>query len=204
MQSKAKMFNLALGALLLNRRITNVETDTSNECKVLEAHYETAFLAALEDMDLDATSTEVTLQLVTEDPNDRWLYAYKYPANCAFVRRIITMQVTDTRDTRIPLRTGIYDSKKVILTNEAEASAEIIMNDIPLSALSANAFLACALKLASLATPLIVGKGAAKLMETIEKRYVIAKAEAQRHDQRENLNFLSDEDESEFVKARTE
>jgi hypothetical protein len=202
--SKAKIFNLALGALLLQRRIANTETDTSNENKVLETHYETAFMATLEDLDLDSTSSEVTLELVASDPNDRWLYAYKYPLKCAFLRRIVSPVVTDTRATHIDKRVGIHEGQKVIFTNESEAIAEIIMNDVPLSSLSSIASLAIALRLATLAAPLITGKGAEKLIASLEKRYAVTKAEAQDHDRRENMNFLSDEEESEFVAARME
>jgi hypothetical protein len=202
--SKAKIFNLALGALLLQRRIVNAETDTSNEGKVLDSNYDVAFMSVLEDLDLDSTSSTITLELSEEDPNDTWSFAYKYPTKCAFLRRLVSGALIDTRATHVDKRIGIHDGKKVIFTNLADAEAEIIMNDVPLSTLSASAGLAVALKLAILSAPLITGKGAEKLIESLERRYVVAKAEAQDHDRRENAVFLSDEEESEFVAARTE
>lgn len=204
MQSKAKIFNLALSALLLQRRIVNTDTDTSNEGKVLESHYEVAFMSALEDMDLDSTSSIITLELLEEEPNDLWYYAYKYPRRCAFLRRLVSGVVTDTRSTHIDKRVAIHEGQKVIFTNQMEAKAEIIMNDIPLSSLSSTAIIAISLRLAVLSAPLIVGKGADKLMKSLEGRYILAKADAQDHDRRENMNFLTDEEESEFVAARTE
>jgi hypothetical protein len=203
-QSKAKIFNLALSALLLQRRIVNTETDTSNEGKVLESNYDIAFMSALEDMDLDATSSIVTLELVEEEPNDLWYYAYQYPRKCAFLRRLISGVNVDTRATHIDKRIGIHEGQKVIFTNLMDAKAEIIMNDVPLVSLSSSAIMTIAYRLASLSAPLIVGKGADKLMQTIQQKYLIAKAEAQDHDHRENLSFLTDEEESEFVAARTE
>lgn len=202
MYSKAKIFNIALGALLLSRQITDADTDTSNEAKVLNTHWNTALRSALEDMDLDSTATEVTLELIEEDPTDLWGYAYKYPSNCSFLRRIVSGERMDNRSSHIPKRVAMHDGVKAIFTNEVEAKAEIIPHDFPLGSLSANAGLTIAYKLALLAAPLATGKGAQRLIEAIEKKYAIAKAEAQDQDRRENFNFVDDEIESEFVEER--
>jgi hypothetical protein len=61
--TKAGIFNLALGALLLNRQVTNADTDTSNEARVLRTHYDLALFSALEDLDLDSTATRVAARL---------------------------------------------------------------------------------------------------------------------------------------------
>lgn len=202
MHTKAGIFNLALGALLLSRRITNVDTDQSNEAKVLLTHYDVALRATLEDLDLDSTSTQADLELLEADPTQHWSYAYKYPSNCAFFRRIQSSALMDNKTTHIPKRIGVYEDQKAIFTNETEAVGEYIAYDLPLSTLSATAGLAVAYRLAILSAPLIVGKGAAKLIEQIEKKYMITKAEAQEQDRRENFNFTDPEVESEFVEER--
>ena len=202
MHTKAKIFNLALGALLLQRRISDTETDPSNECKVLLTHYDVAFRATLEDLDLDGTSTQKILELIEEDPNDLWGYAYKYPSDCAFFRRLQSGSVIDNRSTHIEKRVAIHDSQKVIFTNQVDAIAEYISYNVPLAALSATAGLAVAYRLAMLSAPLITGKGAAKLIETIQKNYILAKTEAQDQDRRENFSFVDEDIESEFVEAR--
>ncbi len=204
MHSKAKIFNLALGMLLLARRIIDTDTDPSNEAKVLNVHYDVALSAALEDMDLDGTSSQITLELVEQDPTDLWGYAYKYPSNCAFFRRLQSSAIMDKRSTHVPRRIAIHDDQKVIFTNQESAIAEFIPNDVPINSLSANAGLCVAAKLAILSAPLATGKGALKLIEALEKKYVLFKAEAQDHDRRENFNFVDPEDESEFVEARLE
>lgn len=205
MHTKAGIFNLALGALLLNRQVSNADTDTSNEARVLRNHYDLALYSTLEDLDLDSTATRVELTLVTADPNDLWLYAYAYPSNCAFVRRILPEQggqVVDNRDTHIPKRIQMYEGEKVIFTNEENAYAEVIESDIDITTLSSSAGYAIALKLAFLAAPLCVGKGAAKLRESILEQYKLAKAEAQESDTDENFSFVDEDVESEFVNAR--
>lgn len=203
MYTKAKIYNLALGALLLTKRISDTDTDPSIENQTLNVHYDSAFRTALEDLDLDATSTQKTLELMVADPNDLWLFAYKYPSNCSFLRRLQSAAIKDNRTTQIIRKVGLHNNQKVIFTNQEEAIAEYIPNDFPLGVLSASAGLAIAYRLAILASPLIAGKGAGKLREDVQKLYLIAKAEAQEHDRMENANFDQDEVISEFVETRT-
>lgn len=204
MYTKAQIFNLALGAMLLSRRIINTDTETSNENAVLNTHYDVAFQATLEDLDLDSTSTQATLALLEEDPTDHWLYAYAYPSDCVFLRRIQSSAKTDCRSTHIEKRTAIHNGAKVIFTDQEDAVVEYISKNIPLSSLSATVGLAIAYRLAMLSAPLVTGKGAAKLVADIQAKYLIAKMEAQEQDRRENFNFEDDDVSSEFVAARTE
>lgn len=202
MFTKAKFFNLACGALLLQRQISNADTDQSNEAKILNNFYDVAWKSALADMDLDSTSSQITLQLLATDPIEHWKYAYKYPSNCAFFRRIKSCARVDDRYTHIAKRIAIFNAQKVIFTNKCEAIAEFIPDDIPLSTLSSSAGLAVSFRLAILAAPLATGKGAAKLVSEIEKKYVLAKAEALQQDERENFVFEDPSTTSEFVAER--
>lgn len=200
--TKAKIYNLALSALLLDKEVSEVSTDTSNEVRVLNTHYDIAFQSTLQDLDLDSTSTEVTLELLATLTNEPWDYVYKYPANCVFMRRIKSLQRTDNKTTHISKKTGIYSSEKAIYTDEKSAVIDYIPKDIPLSTLSPMAGLAVAYKLAFLSAPLITGKGAKALRDTINGHYLIAKSEAQETDARENFNYEEDSLRSEFVEAR--
>lgn len=202
--SKAKIFNLAAGALLLQKQISDPDGDQSNVAAVLRTWYDIALLAALEEMDLDSTVEQITLELIETDPVDEWLYVYKYPARCALLRRIKSFELTDNRTTQIPKRVGMWDNQKAIFTNEYQAIGECIVNDFPLSALTSNAALAVSYKLASMCAPLIVGKGAARLAKIIDEKYMIAKAQAMEQDRRENFNFVDESIDSEFVEARLE
>ncbi len=206
MFTKEKIFNLALGALLLSRRIVDATQENSNECVVLNTHWETALYAALEDMDLDSTSSQLTLALLETAPDDypEWTYVYDYPTTCLILRRIKSCVVKDNRNTRIPLKVAMRSGNKCIFTNESEAIIECVERNIDLSTLTANTGLAIAYRLAILASPLIVGKGADKVRKEIEGKYLLAKSEAQEHDARENMNYDADEVTSEFVAARYE
>ena len=202
MYSKEDIFNLALSALLLQRRITNADTDMSNEAKVLRSVWNPAFFSTLEDLDLDATSEIIQLELIDENPNKLWKYVYKYPQNCALFRRIQSCVRKDNRFTQIPKKVGLYQGERAIFTNEFDAIGEYIPNDTSVTLLSATAGIALSLRLALMSAPLATGKGATVLIKSLGDRYVAAKAEAQEQDKNENFNFEDPAIESEFVAAR--
>lgn len=204
MYSKTKIYNLALNFLLITRDIKNADTDQSNECKVLNLHWDLGLNTALEEMDLNATAKQEDLTLVTNDPNDLWDKAYKYPTNCALVRRLVTPYTQDNPDTRVEYETGIYGTQKVIFTNEIEAVVSFIPSDLPLSVLSANAALCIAAKLAELSSALIVGKGARELRKDVITKFELYKAKAQAHDMKENFKYINPHFESDLVRARIE
>lgn len=203
MFTKAKIFNLALGALLLTREISDADTESTTEAKVLRTHWDIALRKTLQDLDLDSTFSTVPLELFATNPNELWLYAYKYPSNCSFFRRIVSNAKKDNRTTQIPRQIGIHAGVKVIFTNQAEALADIITHDFNLQVLNPSAGLAIAYHLAYLSKALIVGKGANELRKTIWQDYITAKSEAQEHDSLENASFDEDAVVSEFVEART-
>lgn len=212
MYTQATIYNLALQALLLTREIINPATDKSNEAKVLNQLWPIAFKTSLMDMNLDSTATQTDLELLhdfTTDPiniNGRqgpvWKYAYKYPDNCAFFRRIVSCNVIDDKSTHHPKRVLIWNNKKTIFANEQYAIGEMIQINFPLQTLSAPAGQAMAYYLAMMSAPLIVGKGAKALRESIEKMYAMLKAIAQEQDANESFSFQRDENMSEFVKTR--
>lgn len=202
--TQAQIYNLACSALLLNREVVDPTTDKSNEVRVFNINWNTAFEMTLQDLDLDFLSTTFTLELIEEitDGSEPWGWAYKYPSNCAFFRRIKSCASVDTSRTHIAKRVQMYKGQKAILTDKEEAVAEIIPNDVPLTALSAPAALAVSLKLAEMSAPLCVGKGAKALMQEIGQKYLMAKFEAQEYDKLENFIYEHESVRSEFVAER--
>lgn len=204
MYNKAKIYNLALSALLVTKRVSN-ENDPLPEAQALSTHWDTTYNKVLADLDLNSLRTYKELELVEENPNGLWTYAYKYPTNCALLRRLTNFtNLKDTRSNQLARSTGIHDGKKVIFTNEYQVWAEIIPNDLALTVLSAEAALALAYYLAwSAAAELVQGKGSVEIRKEIWQKYLTAKAEAQEKDHIENQTFDPEDVESEFVDART-
>jgi len=203
--TKPQIYNLAFGALLLSRQTTDPTTDNSNEVAVLNTHYQHAFDACLEDMDLDATSTRATLALSVTDPVAYWNYGYTYPSDCVVLRRLepaAAYTPIDNKRSHVPKMVRIHSGAKLILTNQATAVAEYISNAVPLSSLGAHAGMAIAYYLAWFSAPLIVGKGSRTLRKEIWEKYVLYKGQAQDQDRRENFNFHEDGVDFEFVNVR--
>ena len=200
--TKTKIFNITLSTLLLAKEVDNADTDKSNEVKVLNRFWDNALEGTLQDLDLDSLSTPIVLELLEELSEGVWNYAYKYPNNCAFLRRLVSGFDLDNKSTHLPKRVSIHNGQRVIFTNEYQASAECIPKDVPLEAFSAPAGLALAYNLAILAAPLLVGKGAKALKRDIKTDYIVAKMEAQEVDATENFNYEDAEQRSEFVEAR--
>lgn len=202
--TKTKIYNLAFSALLLARQISNVDSDTTtNEVRILNQFYDDALSQTLTDMDLDCLSEEVTLELL-ENLNDGgpWAFVYKYPTRCAFLRRIKSCAIIDNAATAISKRVGIHNGQKAIFTNQDLAVAEIIPSDAPLAAFPPSAGWAVAYHLAFLAAPLLTGKGAKALAESVWQRYNLAVTSAQEQDKLENFNYDSAYERSEFVRVR--
>ena len=202
--SKVEIYNLTLSSLLLAKEIEEIETDTSNEVRVLNIHWKTALESTLKDLNLDSLSTPITLELITTLDEGLWTYVYKYPTNCAKFRRIQSSVITDNRRTHIPKRIGMYQGQKVIFTNEYQAIAECMPKDIPLSSLDANVAMCVVNALAILCVPLVTGKGAKLLRDSLKADYAYLKAEAQEEDADENFNYEEDSLRSEFIDARLE
>lgn len=209
--TKTKIYNLALSALLLADQVSNADTDESNNINVLNTFWDIALESTLQDLDLDGLSEPITLLLLANlkdeadaayDYDSPWDYVYKYPTNCALLRRLESNVATDNRYSHISKATGQFDSQKAIFTNQYQAIGKCIPKDVPLESFNAMAGMALAYKLAFLSAPLIVGKGAKALRKDIKEEYVFAKLESQETDKLENFNYEDEWTRSEFVAER--
>lgn len=203
MSTKPKIFNLALSALLLARQVSDTETDiVSNEVRVLNQFYDDALTSTLQELDLDRLSESIPLELVEELEDGPWRYAYKYPTRCAFLRRIVSCAITDTRDTFVAKAVKLHNGQLAIFTNEYAAIAECIPKDVSLAALNVPAVHAVANYLAFLSAPLLTGKGAKNLRESIFQTYQLMLSNAQELDKLENFSYDPVSTRSEFVATR--
>ena len=221
--TKAKIYNLALSLLLLSRRVIDPETENSNEAKILNDVWPTALDSTLADMNLTSTSLRAQTPLVAKlfDGNENgprghhWKFAYQYPPDCGFFRRIISHMEVDDKSSHIPKLIGLYKGGsgnvlKVIFTNHHWHHSEslqpiwieYIPKDFPIPMLTGSAAMCLASQLAMLGAPLITGKGAKTLIDSIEKKYIYWKALAQQQDSQESFSFQTEATMSEFVRVR--
>ena len=203
MYTKTKLFNLTLNMLLLKKEVANSEEDSA-DARTLRTTWDAALFSTLAKMDLNRTKETKDLELLVNEPNDLWLYAYKYPSNCLRIRRLVSTERKDDESTKIEYETGLYNGQSVIFTDEYQAVIEYIPNDFALSNLNVHGGLAVAAKHAYLAAPLLIGKESIKIRQQLKEDFTIYVLEAQELDSSENLTFDSPALLSPLVRARLE
>ena len=201
MVDEVVIYNIALNALLIDYQVTDVANDKHKAVKSLRSMYPLALSKVLADLDLNKTATKVKLELTTHK-HPHWQFVYRYPANSAKFRRIVSPMAVDNFETRIPFATETVAGLDVVVTNESEAWGEIQPSNLNLSVLNPNAAIAVGYQMAYLASALIAGKSSRQLKQSILQEYTIHKAEAMEDDQNENVDSTTDEFKSEFVQAR--
>lgn len=201
MVDKVVIYNIALNALLIDYQTTDPDNDKHKAVRSLRSMYPLALSKTLSDLDLTRSATRYKLEL-TNKKHPHWQYVYKYPSNCAKLRRIVSPFPVDNFNSRIPFATETIDGIDTVCTNESDAYAEIQSNTTNLSVLNPSAAIAVGYQLAYLSTALIAGKSSRQLKESIKNDYIIHKSEAMEDDLNENVDSTTDEFKSEFVQAR--
>jgi hypothetical protein len=198
MYNKTRVFNLALNALALTKRLQSADSDESTEAMNLRDLWDVAVESFLQEVNISELNEIETLTLVATDPNDQWDYAYAYPNGAALVRRIMSDFKVDNNETRIDYIKSIHNGEAVIFTDRVDAKAEIAKDTNLFIALSANAALALAYKLAFLASGLIqTSQDPAKLEQRLLAGYDRFKSLAQTkeglesHIYQEDVNFVT-------------
>lgn len=206
MNNKTRIFNLALQELFLQKIISDAETDNSTEAHTLRVQWDFIYPIALSELDLTSTSQKKVLELVAENPNINWRYAYRYPNNAALVRRIITRNVRDDQYDEVDLSTELFtfnnSTFRAIMSNEPDAQIEYIAIDVPADTLTPEAAKYIACRLAQESTPLVVGENSKRVTDSIEKNLIKNSISAQRRDSLETKVYRPDWQKSGFVRAR--
>lgn len=193
MYNKTRVFNLALNALGITKRLTSADTDESTEAMNLRDLWDVAVESFLQEVNISELNEIVTLTKVASTPNDHWDYAYAYPNGAALVRRILSDFKVDNNESRVEFVKGIYNGEAVIFTNRTDAKAEVAKDTNLFVALSANAAMALAYKLAWLASALIqTSQDPAKLEQSLFMKYDRFKSLVQAKDGVESHTYEDD------------
>jgi hypothetical protein len=95
MSTKTEIAQLALIRIGSNAALTNVDTDTSAEAETIRMAYVIDRDALLRDFQWPFASTYANLTLAdgtqAAPVNGDWTYAYRYPADAVYLRRIVTI-----------------------------------------------------------------------------------------------------------------
>lgn len=121
MASSTEICNLALGHLGVNKSISSLSTEQSQEANACRRFYDISLQRVLRDFDWPFARRYATLGLVEEDPNQEYAYSYRYPSDCVAIRKILSNLRNDTRQSRIHFSLGNDDAGQLVYTDQAEA-----------------------------------------------------------------------------------
>lgn len=207
MYNKTKIFNLALQALFIKKRISDAESDNSTEAHTMNVQWDFIYPVALSELDLNSTVKTKALELIVERPDRQWMYAYKYPSNAALVRKIDHLErIRDNYDTLIPHETKLLDYQettyRAIFTDKCEAHVQYIPTDLSPEHLTPEAANYIAYKLAQACISLIIGENSKTVSDRVEKGLIEWHIAAKRRDSIENHVYEKITDRSKFARVR--
>lgn len=132
--SKTSICNMAIGHLGVGVEIANVDapSEKSAEAKACRRFYDTVIREVLRDFDWPFATKTRALALITEDPNSEWGYAYAYPADALYIRKLLSGIRNDDEDSAVVYELGHGDAGTEVLTDQADAEARytVMVSDV--------------------------------------------------------------------------
>lgn len=200
MTTKTELCNLAVSHLGIGDEIANLETEDSAEASACRRFFTTAFETFQRDFNYSFETKSKVLGLISSDPNDRYLFEYEYPSDCAIAGRIISGLITDNRQSQVPFVIVRGTSGRVIHSNWEDAELEYQFLDTESGRFPADAIMTFSYKLAELIAPRVTAGDPFGLGDKAERHYEKAKGISESN----NLNEQQEEEEplSEFIRVR--
>lgn len=151
--TKEKIANMALGHCGVTGSIASLASDKSAEAVNCNTFYDAALEETLEDFPWAEFSSFAALGLVTQNPNDDWDCAYRYPSDCVFVRKVVSGAGRQD-PTPPPFEIGQDDQGKLIYTDQPDAVIKYTKRIVDAGRFSSNFAMALSWKLAMLIAPM--------------------------------------------------
>ena len=108
---KVGLCNIALGNLGISQFIGSID-EQSNEARTCRVFYDQALNRTLEEFPWSFARSYADLQDIGSPPS-KWLYRYRYPANCLFVRAVTERSTT-------PLSSDYFDPSTLEFINRQD------------------------------------------------------------------------------------
>ncbi len=167
MSSEAEICNLALSHVGVGNQIANLDTEKSEEAITCKLMYPFALGYMLRNYRWPYFTKTVTLALVNSNPNIEWMYAYRVPNESARILRILSGYKIDTPETRVKYTQAQDDIGYLILTDQPQAQADIVVNNPDPKFFPDDFTLALSYKLAMLICPRLSGGDVFKITERV-------------------------------------
>ena len=204
MASKVDVWNMALGHLGVTTTIAS-PTENTKERKTMSRYYDVALEATLRDRNWPFATKYKNPGLVTDftaddDATLEWDYAYRYPTDCLFVRRVMG-NGGRTSAVRVPFRIVSDDTGRLIYTDMEDAKIEYTAKVTDPVKFPPDFMLALSERLAAYAAPSLTRGDSAGLgvrsLELYAIELNIATANALNEDQADQ-----NQPDSEFIRER--
>lgn len=131
MSSRTQICNLALAKIGVTKQMANVDLDQSREAILGRTLIDQEITEVLRDFPWPFATAYASLALVagsaSVQANHDWRYAYRYPSDCMFARRIVVPGVGRRDATPPPFRVGRDGAGRMIFTNCEQAQLEYTM-----------------------------------------------------------------------------
>lgn len=123
MASSVEIANMALSHLGTGKEIASF-TENSAEANACRRFYDTALDKTLRGSNWPFATRFQTLNLITVDPNEEWLFSYRYPTDCLQAIRIISGIKNEAKQDRIDYRIVNQTTGQEIYTDRENAILE--------------------------------------------------------------------------------
>lgn len=128
MASKTQIVNIAMARIGASKQLANVDTETSREAIMARTFFDDDVKFVLRDFPWPWATSYIDLSLVsgstTTRTNRDWQYAYRYPSDCLFVRRLVIEGLGRNDPNPAPYAIGRDTQGRLIYTDEATAQIE--------------------------------------------------------------------------------
>ena len=189
MASKTEICNLALSHLGVSKEIANVDTEQSQESKACRRFYDIAREAVLKDFNWPFATKFASLNLIEEDPNEEWLFSYRYPNDCLFARRILSGFREDTELTMIQYKIGQDTQGQLFYSDKENAELEYTSDITDVDRFSSDFKIALSYRLAHYIAPRITAGDPFALADKCFQKYMIEITKAAANAQNENKSM---------------
>lgn len=153
--SNTEIANLALSHLGVSKEISNLDNEASAEASSCRRFYEPARKQTLRDFAWPFATKYAALGLVANLPAEieEWAYSYRYPSDCASLRRIVSGIRPETQQTRVPYQIARDITGLLIYTNKTDAEVEFTFNETDVSRFPEDFVMALSLRIAMYVAP---------------------------------------------------
>lgn len=128
MASKTQIANIALSRAGVTKQLSDLVTDTSREAIIVRTNFDDDVDFTLRDFPWPFATAYADPALVAGSDTSRavrdWQYAYRYPSDCLFVRRLVVEALGRNNPDPPPFKIGRDGQGRLIYTNERDAQIE--------------------------------------------------------------------------------